>query len=82
MSTSPSTNLSTYSTRDLHVASWLAALGHSLTIEGPQHQRTFVFRDVPTDAVESYFTAPCPLSAAALFGHYATLRKRLFSITT
>ena len=84
MSTSPSTRSSTsssaYSTRDLHLASWLVALGHTLTIEGPQHQRTFVFSDVPAGAVESYFAAPCSLSAAALFSAYATLRKRLFAV--
>ena len=68
-----------FSTRDLHVASWLAARGHQLTIGGEPHQRVFVFHDLPSGAVESYFTAPCPLSPAAIFSSYTTLRKRLFA---
>jgi hypothetical protein len=84
MSTTLSTALSSdsppYATRDLHMASFFAALGHQCTIAGEPHQRVFVFRDLPLGAVADYFQAPCPISAAAIFSSYATLRKRLFSV--
>jgi hypothetical protein len=79
LSTTLSTDPPAYQTKDLHVAAWLSALGYPLTIEGHQHQRLFVFSDLPPGAVESYFTSPCPLSPASLFSAYTTLRKRLFA---
>ncbi len=60
---------------DLHLASYLLTLGHSLVrIEGPTHRVVFVFDNVPADVVLSFFREDATVNPRRLLDSLRNLK--------
>ena len=60
---------------DISLAAFLLATGYALVqIDGPANRREFVFRDVPDDAVVSFYSSTAQVNARQLLGALRDLR--------
>ena len=60
---------------DLHLASYLLALGYSLVkIDGPSHRILFVFADVPQEIIISFYREDAAVNPRKLLDSLRNLR--------
>ncbi len=60
---------------DLQLAAYLVAQGHRVVrVEGPPGRREFVFLDLPTEAVMTYYAGADQVSARKLFAAFRDLK--------
>ena len=60
---------------DLHLASYLMALGYSLVkIEGPSHRTLFVFADVPQEIIFSFYQEEAAVNPRKILDSLRNLR--------